>query len=85
MGAQLNIKSEDAYRMASRLSEMTGDSLTTVVTKALRVELERQERERSIETQVQKMLAMGKEIRAHLRGPVSSDTSDMYDENGMPL
>ena len=27
MGAQLNIKSEDAYRLASRLSELTGESL----------------------------------------------------------
>ena len=25
MGAQLNIKSEDAYRLASRLSELTGE------------------------------------------------------------
>jgi len=85
MGAQLNIKSEDAYRLASRLSEMTGDSLTAVVTKALRTELQRQERERGIEAQVQKMLAMGREIRAHMREPVSSDMSDLYDENGLPL
>ena len=48
MGAQLNIKSEDAYRLASRLSELTGESLTAVVTKALRAELERQERQRDI-------------------------------------
>jgi antitoxin VapB len=85
MGAQLNIKSEDAYRLASRLAEMTGESLTTVVTKALRTELERQERERGIDAQVQKMLAMGREIRAHMREPVSSDMSDLYDENGLPL
>ena len=44
MGAQLNIKSEDAYRLASRLSELTGESLTTVVTRALRAELDREER-----------------------------------------
>ena len=41
MGAQLNIKSEDAYRLASRLSELTGESLTSVVTKALQAELAR--------------------------------------------
>ncbi len=46
MGAQLNIKSEDAYRLASRLSELTGESLTTVVTKALRAELDREQRQR---------------------------------------
>ena len=37
MGTQLNIKSEDAYRLwPHALSELTGESLTTVVTKALR-------------------------------------------------
>jgi hypothetical protein len=45
MGAQLNIESEDAYRLASRLAEPTGDSQSTVVTKALRAEPERAERD----------------------------------------
>jgi hypothetical protein len=30
------------------------------------------------------MLAMGREIRGHMREPVSSDLSDLYDENGFP-
>jgi len=84
MGAQLNIKSEDAYRLASRLSELTGESLTAVVTKALQAELERQERQRDIDLKVKRMLEMGREIRAHMREPVSSDTGWMYDENGLP-
>ena len=46
MGAQLNIKSEDAYRLASRLAKLTGKSLTTVVTDALRDTLDREERAR---------------------------------------
>ena len=84
MGTQLNIKSEDAYRLASRLSELTGESLTSVVTKALRAELERQERQRDIHVRVDHVMAIAKEIRAHMREPVSSDTSWMYDENGLP-
>jgi antitoxin VapB len=36
MGTQLNIKSEDPYRLASRLAALTGESLTTAVTNALR-------------------------------------------------
>jgi antitoxin VapB len=84
MGTQLNIKSEDAYRLASRLSELTGESLTAVVTRALRAELEREERSRDTDQEVERMLAMGREIRAHLREPVSSDLSDLYDENGLP-
>ena len=41
MGTQLNIKSEDAYRLASRISELTGESLTSVVIRALQAELAR--------------------------------------------
>ena len=84
MGAQLNIKSEDAYRLASRLSELTGESLTAVVTKALQAELERAERQRDVEAEVDRVMALAREIRAHMREPVSSDTSWMYDENGLP-
>ena len=84
MGAQLNIKSEDAYRLASRLSELTGESLTSVVTKALQAQLDREERRRDIAATVERMLDMGKEIRAHMREPVSSDTNWMYDEDGLP-
>jgi antitoxin VapB len=84
MGAQLNIKSEDAYRLASRLSELTGESLTAVVTKALQAELERAERQRDVEAEVDRIMALAREIRAHMREPVSSDTSWMYDENGLP-
>jgi antitoxin VapB len=84
MGAQLNIKSEDAYRLASRLAELTGESLTSVVTKALQAELEREERQRDLKARVDRVMAIAKEIRAHMREPVSSDTSWMYDENGLP-
>ena len=84
MGAQLNIKSEDAYRLASRLAELTGESLTSVVTKALRAELEREERQRDMQARVDHVMEIAKEIRAHMREPVSSDTSWMYDEDGLP-
>ena len=80
----MNIKSEDAYRLASRLSELTGESLTSVVTKALRAELERQARQRDVKARVDRVMEIAKEIRAHMREPISSDTSWMYDENGLP-
>ena len=84
MGAQLNIKSEDAYRLASRLAELTGESLTSVVTKALRAELDRRERQCDMQARVDHVMEIAKEIRAHMREPVSSDTSWMYDEDGLP-
>nr|WP_294531160.1 type II toxin-antitoxin system VapB family antitoxin [uncultured Rhodopila sp.] len=85
MGTQLNIKSDDAYLLASELSELTGESLTSVVTRALRAELAKERRERDIEAKVARMLAAGKEIRAHLREPITSDHSCLYDENGFPV
>ena len=84
MGTQLNIKSEDAYRLASRISALTGESLTSIVTRLLEAELERQERQRDIQARVDRVMAMAKEIRAHMREPVNSDTNWMYDENGLP-
>lgn len=84
MGAQLNIKSEEAYRLASELAELTGESLTTVVIRALEADLAREQRARDVERKVERMLALGRDIRAHLRVPITSDHSCLYDENGFP-
>ena len=79
MGAQLNIKSEDAYRLASRLAELTGESLTSVVTKPLQAE-----RRRDRQARVDHVMKIARELRAHMREPESSDTSWLYDEDGLP-
>ncbi len=34
---------------------------------------------------VERMLAMGREIRAHMTGPANSDLSEFYDEDGLPI
>jgi antitoxin VapB len=84
MGTQLNIKSEDAYKLASRLAALTGESLTSVVTRALRAELARHENAHDVEAEVERMMEMGREIRGHMTEPVSSDLSDLYDHDGFP-
>jgi antitoxin VapB len=85
MGAQLNIKSEDAYRLASRLAELTGESLTTVVTRALRAELEREERGRDRQERLRRLREAAADIRRHLSEPLPSSNHDwLYDENGLP-
>jgi antitoxin VapB len=85
MGAQLNIKSDDAYRLASRLSELTGESLTTVVTKALRAELDRQERLRDRDALEEELWKIAGEIKANMPDDVTSDHSWLYDdETGLP-
>jgi antitoxin VapB len=85
MGAQLNIKSEDAYRLASRLSELTGESLTSVVTKALRAELTREERLRDREERLRRVREITADIRHHMKHPLPASNHDwLYDENGLP-
>jgi antitoxin VapB len=85
MGTQLNIKSEDAYRLASRLSELTGESLTTVVTKALRTELDREQRLRDKSGLEDKLWAIASKIKANMPDDVTSDHSWLYDdETGLP-
>jgi antitoxin VapB len=85
MGAQLNIKNEDAYRLASRLSELTGESLTKVVTKALRAELDREQRLRDKVLLKERLLAIADQIRSAMPDDVTSDHSWLYDdETGLP-
>jgi len=87
MGAQLNIKSEDAYRLASELAALTGESLTAAVTAALRERLERERRERDIAraARLARIAALAAEIRASIPGPVSSaDHNDLYGPDGLP-
>jgi hypothetical protein len=39
---------------------------------------------KDIEAEVERMLAMGREIRRHMTEPVSSDLSALHDEEGFP-
>ena len=85
MGTQLNIKSEDAYRLACRLSELTGESLTTVVTKALRSELDREQRLREKAALEEKLWSIAGQIKANMQPDVTSDHGWLYDEeSGLP-
>jgi antitoxin VapB len=85
MGTQLNIKSDDAYRLASRLSELTGESLTTVVTNALRAELEREQRLRDRAALKADLLAIAADIKANMPDDVTSGHDWLYDsETGLP-
>ena len=86
MGTQLNIKSDDAYQLASRLSELTGESLTTVVTEALRERLGRQLQCRSREERLRRVRSITADIRAAMGDTLpASDHSWLYDEEtGLP-
>jgi antitoxin VapB len=83
MGMQLNIQSDDACALATELTALTGESLTAAVTEALRERLERQRRAREKAERVERIMALAREIRAHMTQPVSSSgTDEPGDEHG---
>ena len=82
MGNQLNIKSEDGYRLATALSALTGESLTAAVTEALRERLDREQRARDRMARLARLSALASEIRASLR-PGASEAA-LYDTDGRP-
>ncbi len=86
MGVQLSIESEETYAAARELAELTGESMTAAVSRAV---LERLERERSahdVERKMREVRAITADIRKHLRHPLPSlDHSWLYDdETGLP-
>jgi antitoxin VapB len=81
----LNIKSEEAHRLARELARLTGESMTAAVTEAVRERLHRLRRERAVGL-ADRLLAIGKDCAAHLKEPFRSvDHGELlYDERGLP-
>jgi antitoxin VapB len=81
----MNIKNEEAQVLAHKLSEITGESLTTAVTEAVRERLERV-RSAKGEGLAERLMRIGKDCAAHLSEPFrSADHGDLlYDERGLP-
>jgi antitoxin VapB len=81
----LNIKSKETHRLVSELAKLTGESLTTAVTTAVRERLERIRRERHGRL-ADRLMAIGRDCAAHLNEPFrSADHGDLlYDEHGLP-
>lgn len=82
----LNIKNEETCRLAGELAQLTGETMTEAITVALRERLERERRERSVETRILKLRAIRKRCRSLLKdGPSAIEHGDfLYDENGLP-
>lgn len=79
---QLNIKTEEAHRLAVELAALTGESLTGAVTGALRERLEREHRQRDRAVLRLRLASIAAEIRASLKPATSLD--HLYDETGLP-
>jgi antitoxin VapB len=80
----LNIKNDEAHRLASELAELTGESLTSAVTLALRERLARERRRRRTDRIAARLMMIGGKFASLPdtgRGP---DEILGYDQNGLP-
>jgi antitoxin VapB len=78
----LNIKNEEAHRLARQLAAATGESMATAVTEAVRERLHRVRVERHGGLAA-RLLEIGRDCAARLKGPVDHD-SLLYDKDGLP-
>jgi antitoxin VapB len=79
----LNIKNREAHLLAEKLSKLTGESMTTAVTIALRERLARVRQQQGLADQ---LLAIGRDCATRLKEPFrSADHGEiLYDERGLP-
>jgi antitoxin VapB len=80
----MNIKNEEAYRLAKELSKLTGESMTTAVTEAVRERLDRIRRQGL--DRAERLLAIGRDCAEHLKEPFRTIEHGelLYDERGLP-
>jgi antitoxin VapB len=81
----MNIKNKEANQLARQLSKLTGESLTTAVTEAVRERLDRVRGEHGVDL-AERLLLIGRDCAAHLKEPFRSiDHDDMlYNDRGLP-
>jgi len=79
----LNIKSETVHRLAREVADATGTSMTAAIESALTEKLERLAKQRDAEARIARVKAMLDELGPPPAG-LSSDHSDLYDEEGLP-
>lgn len=81
----LNIKSDEAHKLAKQLAKLTGESLTDAVIRAVRERLSRVKGASRPEL-ADRLSRIGKECAAHIKEPYRSiDHGELlYDEKGLP-
>ena len=79
----LNIKDPEAHRLAQAISRATGESMTRVVTEALRERYARIEHRKG-RASVEELLAIADRAAAHVKRPYLDHAELLYDENGLP-
>lgn len=77
----LNIKNEETHRLVQELTALTGESMTTAVTEAVRERLARI-KSNGIKERIAKIR---REVAKELKGkPLPDHAELLYDERGLP-
>ncbi|MGO4568781.1 type II toxin-antitoxin system VapB family antitoxin [Rhizobium sp. 2YAF20] len=79
----LSIKDPEAHRLAQAISHATGESMTRVVTEALRERLAKVEK-RKARASVEELLTIADRAAAHVKRPYVDHAEFLYDEHGIP-
>jgi antitoxin VapB len=80
----LNVKNDEAHRMAVELAGLTGESITRAVSEAIRQRLERERRRRDREALADALLEIGRRCAAHRRRDTRPHDQFLYDDRGLP-
>ena len=81
----LNVKNEETHKLVRQLSQLTGESMTAAVDKAVRERLERLRNGKG-KGMAERLLEIGRDCASRLKEPyLSIDHGDLlYDEKGLP-
>jgi len=82
----LNIKNKETCKLARELAELTNDTVTGAITKALRERLEFVHNTQNPKDLIKRMMAFGERAAEHLQPvPSAIEHGDyLYDEIGLP-
>jgi antitoxin VapB len=79
----LNIEDPEAYRLAAAIAQETGETMTHVVTEALRERFERLP-SRQGKAGVEELRAIAKRAVAYVKHPYLDHAEFLYDKDGLP-
>lgn len=77
------MKDPEAHRLAQAIAQATGESMTHIVTEALRERYASLERRKG-RASVEEILAIADRVSAHVKGPYVDHGELLYDEKGLP-
>jgi len=82
----LNIKNEEAHRLARELSEITGESMAMAVTRAIGERLDRVRTKKAVNSMSERIMKLARKSAPLWKEPFRSiDHGDLlYDEKGLP-